>query len=466
MRIRTKLLLFTSGLLVLSAGLSVALHLEERRRLERELETVVRQIVARFVGEARPGGLFAPARRAASLPEVETVTPRFHFGKRRWSVRIDRQVDHFFRDEDPYSFPGDDVIPHRLSAVLHESLNNPIEVARRESLPRELLISGAVLLVGLGLTGLLAGRLTRPVNELTESMERVARGDLDVHVEPTTRDEVRQMSESFNTMVDRLREKQLLERKMFQAERLSAMGHLAAGVAHDVRNPLNTIGLTLNHLRDEYAPEESEPREAYLGHMSDIRSELDRLNDLVRNFLALARPDRGEKAFCDLAELVGDALRLFRRQAESLGVSIETQFERFEPLFLNPHQMRGAVTNVVINALRAMEDGGGELTVSLFRRPRRDGPGDGASEVVLRIGDTGCGIEPEDLDRIFLPYFTTREDGTGLGLPIARGALEANGGRIEIRSRPGKGTDVDLVVPLGCSRALEPEPLTSGGEMQ
>lgn len=466
MRIRTKLLLVMIGLLIVSTGLSFFLHLQERQRIGDRFESVVREIVARSLEEIGPGGHFAAAPPSATLLEMETITPRFHFGELRWEVRVDRRL--WLEDEDPYGFPPHgDVLPDHLGSVLLGDLGNPLEVAHRESLPREFLISGAVFLVGLGMIGLLAGRLTRPIKQLTDSMERVARGDLDVRVEPTTRDEVRQMSVAFNTMVSRLREKRVLERKMFQAERLSAMGSLAASVAHDVRNPLNTIGLTLNHLRDEYAPEQEERRQVYVRHMDDIRSELDRLNDLVRNFLDLAHPDRGEREPCDLGELVRDSLRLFRKEAESRGVTILTRFEDCEPLVLNPQQTRAAVTNIIINALKAMDGGRGELTVSLFRRTSGVHTADGGpedtgeqvarkTEVVLRIGDTGCGIGPETIDRVFLPYFTTREEGTGLGLPIARGAVEANGGRVEIRGHSGRGTDIDIVFPLDPVKDLQP----------
>jgi len=287
------------------------------------------------------------------------------------------------------------------------------------------------------------------IPELEKQLARLPRRDLTAKVQPTTSDEVREMSLAFNSMVDSLREKREIEQSMFRAERLTAMGNLAAGVAHDIRNPLNTIGLTLGHLRDQYAPGEGGQREGFLRHVDDMKNELGRLNELVKNFLSLAQPDRGENVSCDLREIVEDCLRLFSKEAESQGVKIENRLEETKPLLLNPRQIRGAVTNILINALRSMEAEGGRLIVSLSRRSEGGDAGESPKgEILLHIADTGCGIEPENLEKIFLPYFTTRADGTGLGLPVARSAVEAAGGRIEVRSRPGEGTEVDLVFPV------------------
>ena len=481
--IRTKLLLVMTGLLVVSTGLSFLLHLREGRRIRGELESVVQEVVERLIDETRPGGFLSPSGRLAW--EMERLIADYDFGP-QWSVRLQRRPDSSWFEDGPLAFSmRDDVIPPAsLETVLVEDLRDPIEAARKESLPRELLIAGSVLLVGLGLCGLIAARLTGPVKDLTRRMELVAGGDLPAQrgerpdpgaasAHDPTRDEIRQMSLAFSTMVERLREKRELEKKMFQAERLSAMGNLAAGVAHDIRNPLNTIGLNLEHLGDRFAPADPVERRRFLSHMDDIKGELRRLNELVRSFLSLARPDRGEKVACDLRDLTRDTLRLFRKEAESRGVRVTMDLEDVGPLGIDPQQIRGALTNLVLNGLGAMHDdeAGGELRVELFRRPRAEHPagGDakdrGGDEVVLRIADTGPGIEPEHLEKVFLPYFTTREDGTGLGLPIARRAVEANGGRIDLRSRPGEGTKVDVVLPVGAG-GDDPDPDPGGSRTE
>jgi signal transduction histidine kinase len=480
--IRTKLLVLMASLLVLSTSLSFFLQHKQGEMLRGELKVVVNDIVRRLLEETLPGEMLrgegvafrgqggAPRepeprrpQRTAVFRRLEIAGPLVTIGP-EFVVALDvaegeRNLYPYdqdrFLDLDTLGRRG--VIPPETVRRISIQAQDPIEKARRQSLPRELCIAGGVLLAGLGLSWLFASRLTRPLKDLTAKMEAVARGDLQVKVTPTTSDEVRQMSIAFNTMVDSLREKRELEQKMFQAERLTSIGNLAAGVAHDIRNPLNTIGLALSHLVDSYRPAAPAEREGYGRLLGDIKREVARLNELVRNFLSLAHADRGEKVPSSLAAIVEETLRLFRKEAESKGVQVETRLEPVEPMLLDPQLVRRAFTNVVLNALRAMEPDGGTLTIAL---ERRGGP---SGEVMLSVADTGCGIEPGELDRIFLPYYTTHPEGTGLGLPIARGALEAHGGRIEVSSRPGAGTRVELIFPAAAPVARSPAP--AGGAL-
>lgn len=468
MSIRKKLLLVMTGLLVLATGLAFVLQFREADRLRAETARVVDEAVDRLVAER--ASQFAPPEL---FPSAELDFPgRPECLWERWEkdlaftpagvfLRIER---HFAWIEDPEEpllpgryrvLPSETVLPPETVEALQLKFRDPIEEVRKESLPRQIVLAGLVLLVGFVLIWLLAGHLTRPLKDLTGKMAEVAGGNLSVKVEPRTRDEVRQMSLAFNLMVDRLREKQELEHKMFRAERLTALGTLAAGVAHDIRNPLNTIGLTLAHLRDAHRPEEPEQREAFSRLLDDVKGELDRLNELVKNFLSLAHPDRGEKVYYDLRELVEESLRLFRKEAESNGVAVRAELEEVEALEINPQQIRRAVTNVLLNALQAIPPGGGNLQVSLFQQTPEGANGVATphAEVVLRIADDGRGMDGDQLDKAFLPYYTTSPEGTGLGLPIARWAVEANDGRMEVSSRPEIGTEVDFIFPLKGTRS-------------
>lgn len=466
MSIRTKLLLIMTALLGAFAVSFFLLRLKEGHAIREDVQKMVKEIAENLVHETMPQGLLSPRDRAdySSSLRNDNVVIHMEFGSTTWSLFVERipsplrlgddlsAMEFVGRGGGELSSPAalrhrDEVLP-ALTELLHET-TDPITKARMASLRRELFIAGGVSLLGLVMIYLIAGRLSGPIKDLTGKMELVARGDLDVKVKPTTQGEVRQMSLAFNSMVDSLREKRELEQSVFRAERLTAMGNLAAGVAHDIRNPLNTIGLTLSHLRDNFVPADSQQQGAYLRHVDDVKKELARLNELVRNFLSLAHPDRGEKAWCDLREVVGDCLRLFSKEAEAKGVTIETDLHDAEPLLVNPRQIQGAITNVVINGLRAMESEGGRMVLSLRNRPAAGHESRGPeSEVVLRIRDDGCGIDADDLEKIFLPYFTTHADGTGLGLPVARSAVEANGGRMEVRSQPGQGTEVAIVLPV------------------
>lgn len=450
--IRAKLLLVLAGLLAVTSGLFFSLHRRESNRTFESLQRVVEELEERLESQAR--SQTAAGRRVFIGP----VRPRFGI-TRRGEVVIEWVRDWFPLPSEEWEGDrelsrGENVLPADELEIL-ERVRVPIEVAREERLPRELLIAGGIFLLGLGITAIIAGGFSRPIKELTQKMDAVAQGDLEASVDTRRRDELGRMARSFNSMVSGLREKRLLERKIYRAERLAAVGDLAAGVAHDVRNPLNTIGLTLGHLREHFAPEPGERREDYLRYLDDVRAELDRLEELVANFLSLARPDRGESESTDLGSLVREALRLFEKESQAKGVRVETRIAEIDPLLVNPRQIRRALANVLINALKAMDEGEGRLVVSVFGRSsgRATGRPAGAEdrglqeEVVLRVADSGHGIDEEDLERIFLPYYSTRPDGTGLGLPVARAAVEANGGRIEVRSRRGAGTEVDIVLP-------------------
>ena len=226
---------------------------------------------------------------------------------------------------------------------------------------------------------------------------------------------------------------------MFEQERFSTLGHLAAGVAHDVRNPLNAIGLTIDHMQDEFSPEDPEKKASFLRFSAAIRSEIARLDSLVNNFLSLAKPPSLDVKPNDLNEIVQDLLELIRKEAESRGITLATDLDpRLGAVPVDGERIRAAIMNLVLNALQSM-DGKGEVRIRTKKVGR---------EAHLIVEDRGCGIAPKDVERVFLPYYTTREEGTGLGLAVSRVTVEGHGGRIDLRSQVGQGTTVTVVLPI------------------
>jgi two-component system, sporulation sensor kinase E len=222
-----------------------------------------------------------------------------------------------------------------------------------------------------------------------------------------------------------------------ESERIDSIMNLAAGVAHEIGNPLNAIGIHLQLLRRRLADLGSAGIK--INESIDIvESEVRRLDGIVRNFLGAVRPAVPDLADTQLLEVVAGALALLKDQMAELGVRAVVEVADELPLVLADHgQVKQALFNVIKNALEAM-DRGGQITV----RARSDD-----EWVVLEVADTGVGISAEKLTRIFDAYYTTKADGNGLGLLIVLRILRAHGGRVDVASAPGKGTTVTLRFP-------------------
>lgn len=223
-----------------------------------------------------------------------------------------------------------------------------------------------------------------------------------------------------------------LQAEVARQERLAAMGTLAAGVAHEIRNPLSSIKGFATYFRARFEPgsKDHELAEVMIG-------EADRLNRVVSELLELTRPSELRLADTDPAELLGHALKLVEGDCRSRGIDVRTRLEGAPPVPLDADRMLQALLNLLLNAVQSMP-GGGVLTVSA--QTVRD-------RLELRVADTGCGISRDDLERVFDPYFTTKNQGTGLGLATVRTIVEAHGGRVRIASEPGRGTEVTLDLP-------------------
>lgn len=224
-----------------------------------------------------------------------------------------------------------------------------------------------------------------------------------------------------------------IEEQLRRADRLSALGELSAGMAHEIRNPLGSIRGTAEILRDAFDP--SDRRYEFTEIL--IR-EVDRLNRVVQDFLQFARPAPVERGSFDPEEALREVLALTAQQATKSGVEMHLAGGSIPPVAGNREQLKQAFLNLILNAVQAMP-GGGRLTISL---------GTENGQARIRFADTGQGIAPENLEKIFNPFFTTRQEGTGLGLAITHRIVQSHGGRLEVESRLGEGTTLTLYLPL------------------
>jgi signal transduction histidine kinase len=230
-----------------------------------------------------------------------------------------------------------------------------------------------------------------------------------------------------------------MEGELRKAERLSAIGELGAVLAHEIRNPLASIKGTAEILKDDLSPGERKYE-----FLEILVKESERLNRVVEDFLRMARPQRVKMGDCDVVEELGNVVALVSAEARKHDVRLELNAARLPLVDGDPEKLRQAFLNIILNGLQATAPGG-SVTITAYC----EGEGvERAGWITLSFSDTGSGMNGETLERIFEPFYTSREEGTGLGLSITRKIIEGHGGEIEVKSRPGEGTEFLVRLPV------------------
>ena len=233
-----------------------------------------------------------------------------------------------------------------------------------------------------------------------------------------------------------LTEVRALRREIERSRRLASVGSLAAGVAHEIRNPLSSIKGFATYFKERYqhVPEDSETANIMI-------QEVDRLNRVVSQLLEFARPVKISPLATSLPRLIEDSLKLVQQKAQQKQITIShTTASEENKVLVDPDRINQVLLNLYLNAIESM-DAGGELGV-------KAGVGEDGKSIEIKVSDTGCGIDKDDLTKIFDPYYTTKTSGTGLGLAIAHNIGEAMGGTIGVDSQIGRGTTFRLILPI------------------
>jgi signal transduction histidine kinase len=323
--------------------------------------------------------------------------------------------------------------------VVLDSARTLTNVLERQS-SRSALYTLAVLFVTTLITGIFVWHFTRPIKELSTAARKVAGGNFDVQVPADRADEMGTLAAAFNEMTAKLGRARELEMQLHQAEKGAVVGRLAAAIAHEIRNPLNYINLTLDHLRSSFAPNDTNKRETFIRLTDQLKTEVARINRHITDFLKYSRPSKLELQDVDIRTEAEDALRLVEARAEECG--IETKIVQNGPLpavVADREALRSVFTNLVINAVEAINGYGGSISITLSNTP--------ANSVKVEISDSGGGIAADDISKIFEPYFSTKETGTGLGLAIVKKAVDDHGGTISVTSKEGSGTTFTIILP-------------------
>ncbi len=232
-----------------------------------------------------------------------------------------------------------------------------------------------------------------------------------------------------------------MERQLEKAERLSALGQLAAGVAHEIRNPLNAISMASQRLKREFMPADEDKVKEFQVLASVIRDEIRRLDGIIEEFLTFSKSRRLELHDYPVAEVLQKIVNLIKEEASLKGIAIDTRYNH-EPAVIpmDVDKLQQALFNFVKNAMESIS-GAGNIILSV--------DAGGKDRVSIKISDDGCGMTPGEIERIFNPEYTTKEKGLGLGLPLAHEIIRGHGGEIRVVSEQGRGTTFEIMLPAG-----------------
>jgi two-component system nitrogen regulation sensor histidine kinase NtrY len=294
-----------------------------------------------------------------------------------------------------------------------------------------LLVGGAGIVLAILLSSWAAARVTRPMEQLAAAAQDVAGGNWDTRVDVPGDDEIAQLANSFNRMTAELLTQ---KERLVQAERVAAWRELARRLAHELKNPLFPLQLTVENLlrAREQSPEQFD--EVFRESARTLLGEISNLKTIVGRFSEFSRMPQPHLKAVQVNELLRGVAQLFQAQLQAPGraaivCTLELE-ENMPPISADPELLHRAISNLVLNAMDAMPSGG---TLTLRSRSR-DG------RAVMEVADTGSGLTPEERARIFTPYYTSKQHGTGLGLAIVQSVISDHGGTISVQSEPGRGT--------------------------
>ena len=303
-----------------------------------------------------------------------------------------------------------------------------------------LVIAGVGVFIGVVVSGIVTARFSRPIKTLAQAATEIGQGNWDVRVETSGKDEIGKLAVAFNQMTEELMGQR---ERLVQSERVAAWRELARRLAHELKNPLFPLQITVENLLRARQNSPQQFDEVFQESTSTLLAEIANLKTIIGRFSDFSKMPAPQLQAVDLNELVRSVAQLFQGQLnrEPARIKPELRLGDVPQVSADPVLLRRVVENLVLNAIDAMPKGG-TLTFLTTTADRF---------AVLEISDTGAGLTPEECERLFTPYYTTKQHGTGLGLAIVQSVISDHQGRISVSSKKDQGTTFHVELPLWSS---------------
>jgi len=379
-------------------------------------------------------------KRAIGTRVSEEVRNRVLVKGERWTDRAFVVSDWYITAYEPI----EDIFGRKVGILYTGVLEEKYVDVRKNVVSVFILITLAGMVVSIGLGYLVANNIMRPVGRLISASQEVSRGNLNPDIGPLSASEIGVLQNTFSRMLSSLRERDKLQRaELLQSEKQASIGRLAAGVAHEINNPLTGV-LTFTHLLLRRA----DLNEEVLSDLKVIANETERVRQIVKGLLDFSRQTELESEPTDINQLVNATVTLVDNEALVKGLKLEFLPGKSLPrITVDRSQLQSVLMNIIINAFDATEPGGSVI----IKTGMGYSPGKiNRKGIEISVTDTGHGIPQENLDRLFDPFFTTKDvgQGTGLGLAVSYGIVERHGGTIRVWSEVGKGSTFTIWLPL------------------